>query len=180
MSPTAIGVAMTTTTAAATTRNAEHHHATAATTTRNTDRHYATLYFIVVADAQESDLGILDLIQVAGGTFGAPSCVCGWLGGWGWLGARLVLRAACSVLDVGRRASGVGRGAWGVGWIGAPGIVTRGRAPRPQPPPSMLPPDWPCPPPPPTHTHTHTPHNHTTHPGLRGVPRPLLRERLRA
>ena len=27
-------------------------------------RHYATLYFVVAVDAQESDLGILDLIQV--------------------------------------------------------------------------------------------------------------------
>jgi AP-3 complex subunit sigma len=27
-------------------------------------RHYATLYFVFAVDAQESDLGILDLIQV--------------------------------------------------------------------------------------------------------------------
>ena len=27
-------------------------------------RHYATLYFVFVVDSQESDLGILDLIQV--------------------------------------------------------------------------------------------------------------------
>jgi len=27
-------------------------------------RHYATLYFIFIVDRQESDLGILDLIQV--------------------------------------------------------------------------------------------------------------------
>lgn len=28
-------------------------------------RHYATLYFIFIVDRQESDLGILDLIQVS-------------------------------------------------------------------------------------------------------------------
>ena len=32
-------------------------------------RHYATLYFVFCVDSSESELGILDLIQVSFGTF---------------------------------------------------------------------------------------------------------------
>lgn len=45
-------------------------------------RHYATLYFVFAVDQQESDLGILDLIQ---GTLLACVCVC--VCAWGWVGA---------------------------------------------------------------------------------------------
>ena len=34
--------------------------------TRVIYRHYATLYFVFVVDESESELGILDLIQVSG------------------------------------------------------------------------------------------------------------------
>lgn len=49
-------------------------------------RHYATLYFVFVVDSSESELGILDLIQVCcfmrdpARAFACPLRECGWVG----------------------------------------------------------------------------------------------------